>query len=140
MSTVLWANTLIDGKVETNESDLFALYKHSKKLDKLSKQLGTISFTSTHDFTDMKFNLSDDELPPGVESTDEVMAGSGVWVPASDAAKMLESLITYISSENIKFGLLKNDVDDVLSELEESLNTANKALARSGLFNFAVVM
>ncbi len=80
MSTVLWANALVDGEVETSEYDLYALYKHSKKLDKLSKKLGTISFVSTHDFTDVQFNLSDDELPHGMESTDKATAD---WSPCS---------------------------------------------------------
>lgn len=140
MSTVLWANILIDGTVETNESDLYALYKHAKKLDKLSKKLGTIGFVSTHDFTDVQFNLSDDELPDGMESTTEVMATSGVWVSGADAASMLESLMAHISSKNIKFGLFSNDVEDVLAELEESLKTAKKASNANGMFNFAVVM
>jgi hypothetical protein len=53
MSTVLWANAFIDGKVNSDKSDKFFLYKHSKKLDKLSKRIGVISFSSVQDFTDV---------------------------------------------------------------------------------------
>jgi hypothetical protein len=140
MSTVLWANTLRNGEVESNEYDLYALYKHSQKLDKLTKKLGTISFISTHDFTDMQFNISDDELPEGVESTDEIMAQNGVWVPGSEATRMLDELISHISSQKIKFGLFKDDVEEVLDELNKSLEVAKKARSANGMFNFAIVM
>lgn len=140
MSTVLWTNTLFNGKVESNQNDLYALYKHSKKLDKLTEKLGITSFTSTHDITDMQFNLSGDDLPDGVESTDELMAQRGVWVAGSEAKRMLEELISHISSEKVKFGLFKDDIEEVLSELRESLEVAKKANSQNGMFNFAVVM
>ena len=52
MSTVLWANLLEKGKVVSDESDKYALYKHSKKLEKLTKELKTVSFASVQDTTD----------------------------------------------------------------------------------------
>lgn len=140
MSTVLWANVLINGEVKSDQNDLYALYKHSKKLDKLTKKLGTINFVSTHDFTDLQFNLSQDELPDGMESTDELMAENGVWVPASEARIMIEALIAHITSERVKFGLFKDDVKQVLSELNESLELARQAGSENAMFNFSVVM
>ena len=140
MSTVLWINTLINGEVESSENDLYAIYKHSKKLDRISKKLGTIGFVSTHDFTDMRFNLSEKELPEGMESTNELMVQNGVWVSGSEAVKMLESLIAHITSEKIKFGFFKDDVKEVLNELNESLEIATKASNENGKFNYAVVM
>ena len=140
MSTVLWVNTLIDGEVKSNESDLYALYKHSKKLDKLTKTLGTPGFIDSQDFTDYQFNLSGDELPEGMESTDELMAQNGVWIEAADAVTMLQALISHITENSIKFGLSTNDAEAVLTELRESLEAAKKASSAGGKFNFAVVM
>ncbi len=140
MSTVLWANTLIDGVVGSDESDKFALYKHSKKLDKLTNQLQVTSFLSIQDFTDMRFNTSDDELPEGMESTDELMAEKGVWVAGADAVRMLENLIQHISTKGVKFGILKNHSEEVLIELKESLESANRAKGANGMFNYSVVM
>ncbi len=57
MSTVLWANLLLEGKVSSDENDNYALYKHSKKLDKLTRELGVSGFSSVQDFTDIQFNL-----------------------------------------------------------------------------------
>jgi len=140
MSTVLWANVLVDGKVASDESDKYALYKHSKKLDKLTKELNVTGFISTQDLTDMQFNLSDDELPGGVETTNEVMAEKGVWISGDDAVEMLEKLVSHISTNKIKFGLLSNDYEEIITELRESLESASKAKSSNGMFNFSVVM
>ena len=140
MSTVLWANALINGKVISDESDKYALYKHSKKLDKVTKDLKLVNFEATHDFTDMKYNLSDDDLPEGMTSTDVVMAKEGVWISGSEAVEMLEKMITHISERRPRFGLISNDYMEVIRELEESLELANRAKSENGMFNFSVVM
>lgn len=140
MSTVLWANVLTNGEVISDESDKYAIYKHSKKLDKITKDLNVVGFISVQDLTDMQFNLSNEELPDGMESTDEVMAKNGVWISGADAVEMLEKLISYISTRKTKFGMLSNDHDQVISELKESLEIANKAKIKNGMFNFSVLM
>jgi len=139
MSTVLWANALIDGKVKSDESDKYALYKHSKKLDKLTKQVGVISFSSVQDFTDVQFNLNEEDLPDGMNTTDELMALNGVWISGEQSVVMLEGLISEISTRKIKFGLLKDGSQEILRELEESLVTAQEAKNKNGKFNFSVV-
>jgi len=140
MSTVLWANMLHEGRVVCDERDKYALYKHSKKLDKLTRKLGVTSFLAAQDLSDAQFNLSNDPLPDGMESTDQVMAQSGTWLAAQDAIEMLERLIGHIRDEQVKFGLFRDDRDDVVRELEESLELARKADAVNGQFNFSVVM
>jgi hypothetical protein len=140
MSSVLWANILVNGKVDSDESDRYALYRHSKKLNKLTKKLKITAFDSLLDYTDVQFNLSDEDLPEGMESTDELMAENGVWVPGAEAVEMLESLILHISTDKVKFGLVNNDADEVLVELEECLVNAEKAKNTNGMFNFSVVM
>lgn len=140
MSTVLWANMLHEGRVVCDDRDKYALYKHSKKLDKLTRKLGVASFLAAQDLTDAQFNLSDDPLPDGMESTDELMARSGTWLAAQDAIEMFDKLIGHIRDNQVKFGLFRDDRDDVLRELEESLELARKADAVNGQFNFSVVM
>ena len=139
MSTVLWANILVNEKVEIDNADKYYLYKYAKKLDRLTNQLQVSSFISLQDFTDVEFNFSNKELPDGMESTTDVMAKSGVWVDGSVAAEMLEKLIDHISDKDIRFGLLKNSHDEVLYELKESLKWALKAKSENGKFNFSVV-
>ncbi|WMS88752.1 hypothetical protein [Pleionea litopenaei] len=140
MSMVLWANILVNGVVESDEADKYALYKHAKKIDELTKILQVASFMSIHDCTDMEFNISEQELPDGMESTDELMAINGLWIDGSDAVDMLERLIDDISNNSIKFGMLSNDKDIIVDELKESLVFAKKAKELDGKFNFSVVM
>ena len=140
MSTVLWANLLHAGRVSSDETDKPALYRHSKKLDRLSRRLGVSSFLSAQDFTDYQFNLSDEDLPDGMTSTDELMARDGAWMAARDAIEMLEQLARHIEADDIRFGFFSDDRAEVLRELDESLEMARKADRVNGQFNFSVVM
>ncbi len=140
MSTVLWSNILINNKVLCDETDKYALYKHSKQLDKLCKQLSLPGFIDAQDFTDMQFCLEDKELPNGMESTNELMAAEGNWISLEDGEKMISQLLHHIKTEKTKFGLLSNQHNDVVSELEETLVFIQNNNQENAKFNFAVVM
>lgn len=140
MSTVLWANTLVDGVVTSDESDKLALYKHTKKLDEICRSATGHSFQELCDTTDLEFNLNDDELPEGMASTNEVMAKHGKWLDATEAVMLLRAAIAQIETGKIRFGLLANDHDQVVTELTEALAHAQTAVDKNGKFNFSVVM
>ena len=140
MSTVLWANEIVGEVVTSDESDKYALYKHADKLDEIGQRIAQKSFKSFCDTTDLEFNLRGDELPNGMASTNDLMAKNGKWMAASEAVSLLSSLIAEIETKKVRFGLLKNDHDAVLSELKESLSYAQGAAAKGGKFNFSVVM
>lgn len=141
MGTVLWANHLHNnGDVTSDESDKWALYKHADKLDKLATAAKVEPFSSLFDHTDLQFNMGDDELPDGMESTNELMACDGVWKSAEDALVILNGLLAVITVEKTRFGVMKNDYDAVLSELSESIEYAKKAIESGAKFNFSVVM
>lgn len=140
MSTVLWANSLADGVVTSDQADKHALYKHVSKLDEVCRKLGLTAFSGLLDSTDLKFNLEDTELPAGVESTTEVMAQQGVWVAAAQALKLLQGVLAHVQQHKTRFGLLRNDHDAVIAELEESIAFAQGAAAANAKFNFGIVM
>ena len=140
MSTVLWANRLCDGVVKSDTSDKYALYRHSRKLDAVCKRSSGLSFTQLCDTTDLRFNIEELTLPEGLNSTDELMARDGVWQPAEKAMRMLAAALTEIRDKKIRFGLLKNEHEDVVAELEESLRYAEEAASEGAQFNFSVVM
>lgn len=142
VSTVLWANHLSsNGEVVSDESDKWALYKHADKLDKLASAAKIAAFSGLLDQTDIEYNMSDDEeLPEGVESTNELMARDGVWKSAEDALAILNGLHAAITAEKPRFGIMKNDYDAVVAELSESIEYAKKARESGAKFNFAVVM
>ncbi len=139
MSTVLWANSLHAGRVNSDHSDKPALYRHSNRLDQLSRELGISSFLAAQDFTDLQFNLGDEVLPPDAATADELMAQSGTWIAAQDAIVMCSELIDHIRERKIEFGIFESEREQVLRELEESLKVARQASAVDGRFNFSVV-
>lgn len=141
LSTVLWANQLFNnGEVASDESDKWALFKHADKLDKLASVSGMEPFSSLFDHTDMRFNMGDDELLEGMQSTNELMARDGVWKPADDAFVILNRLLAVITTAKPRFGVIKNDYEAVEAELSESIAYAKKAREVGAKFNFSVVM
>ncbi len=140
MSTVLWANYLVDGVVTSDQADKYALCRHTHKLDALCRESGITPLSEICDSTDMRVNVEDIELPEGMESTDELMARDGVWIDSQSAVTLLENLLDAVRSKKPRFGLLKDDRDDVVSELEESIAFAKNAAAKGARFNFAIVM
>lgn len=139
MSTVLWANVLVDGSVRSEQEDRPALYKHAEKLDSISKSLGLPSFLATCDQTDVRFNLEDLALPEGMESTNDVMAVSGAWLSRMKAISLLQGLLAHIQSVNTRFGLLQNQHGAVVDELSGALAFL-QAETHAEKFNFSVVM
>ncbi|NHZ93201.1 hypothetical protein F2P45_29935 [Massilia sp. CCM 8733] len=141
MSTVLWANYLIDGVVSSDQSDKYALHEHIDQVDEICRDTGLVPLSAWCDSTDLAFNIGDeDELPDGIESTDELMATDGVWTDAGVAVDALEQLLAAIQEKRIVFGAQGDAHDDIVQELEESIAYAQEAAAVNGKFNFSVVM
>lgn len=140
VSSVLWANYLRGGRVVTDSSDKYALYKFSRKLDALCARRGVALLSSLHDTTDYLFNIGDSELPEGMEDTDQLMARDGLWVDSASAVHTLETLLETITSGQVRFGLMRDAHDDVVTELEEAIRFARTARDLGALFNFSVVM
>lgn len=138
MSTVLWANTLSDACVRSDESDKPALCRHMDTLDSICLRIGIPSFKGICDSTDLRVNLGHTELPAGLISSNELMAINGAWIDAQEAVQALTSLLAEIQSRNIRFGLLRNDQAAVVAELQESIAFAKRADA-GAKFNFSVV-
>lgn len=139
MSTVLWANYLVDDVVSSDESDKFALYEHLDQIDDICRDIGLVPLSDWCDSTDLAFNIGEeDDLPDGIDSTDELMAAGGVWTDAGVALDALEQLLATIQEKHIVFGD-DNAHDAIVQELEESIACAQEAAAAGGKFNFSIV-
>lgn len=130
----------MNGEVISQESDLYALYKHTKKLDSLCKQLGLPLFSRLLDDTDLRFNLDEFELPEGATSTNDVMKLKGVWDVASEVTSQFKTLAAHIQQNQVRFGLFSNQHAEVLEELRHVIAFAQQAAQQNGQFNFSVVM
>ncbi len=139
MSTVLWANLWVDGRVEGESEDRVALYAQAKALDALTRKLGLPSFLAICDTTDVRFNLDELELPEGMSSTNELMARDGAWLAHAEAVAMLERLRAHIVEHSVRFGWLRNAHADVVEELGGVIAFAKAAEGRAQKFNFSIV-
>lgn len=61
-------------------------------------------------------------------------------MPVSDAIALLEALRKHIVDRKVRFGLLGNQHQDVVAELDAVLDFARAEAASAGQFNFSVVM
>ena len=139
MSTVLWTNLLVNGEVRTDDSDKYSLHKHADKLDAIGRKLGLGSFHDICDTTDVRFNTDDLALPEGMTSTTELMAVQGAWIDLPRAIALLDGLLSNVQQNNVRFGLLRNDHDDVVAELSEALEFAKTGDPSVATFNFSIV-
>lgn len=140
MSTVLRANYLDDGAVVSDESGKRALYKFSDKLDRICDELGFGRLSGLQDSTELEVNLSETELPDGMQSTNELMAKKGNWKPAGEARALLESLLEAVRNGGHRFGMFNDAAADVIRELEECIAHAREAETKGAKFNLSVVM
>lgn len=90
--------------------------------------------------TDLRLNIQNTELPPGMLSSDDLMTDQGVWVPVGDAIPFLEMLRDQILHRNERFGLFSNRQAEVLAELDEVLAFIRSQLPHAEKFNFSAVM
>jgi hypothetical protein len=137
---LLWANVLVEGKVVSDETDHLALYKHADKLDAIAKTLSLPSFVRICDTTDQRFNVEDWELPTGMNSTDELMAVQGTWMPVAEAVALLRALRDQILAKNVRFGLLSNQQSQAVAKLDAVLAFLKAQPRQADRFNFSVVM
>lgn len=140
MSMVLWAYVRVRGQALSDGTDRLALYRHRNRLDVLSRRLELPPFLSACDTTDLHYNTSDQALPEGLSSTDEVMARSGQWLPMGQALALLEGLLIHVENQRPRLGLLRNDREAVATELREVLAFVRSWVQEADAFNFAVVM
>lgn len=68
------------------------------------------------------------------------MALSGKWIPAAEALHAITAALAEIESRKVRFGLLRNDHDEVIAELKGSLAYASIRQATDARFNFSIVM
>jgi len=139
MSTVLWTHLLVGSEVITDDTDKPALYRHADRLDRLSRELGLGSFIAACDTTDLRFTANEFELPPGVDSTLDVMATDGTWQPVASAIALLTGLVSDLQRKKLRFGLLHNEYHEMLAELTDALAFATGASLPDAQFNFSIV-
>jgi hypothetical protein len=88
----------------------------------------------------MRFQVEAIDLPEGVDSTNRLMTRNGLGMDAQRAVNLRENLLGAVSSKPPRFGLLKDNLDDLVGKLEESMLFAEVAAARGARFRFQILI
>ena len=139
MSTALWLYYRERKTASSSQEDLIFLYRHAPKLDRICRNLSLIPLTEFHDLTDAKFNLGDEQLPDGISSTVELMIDRGSWHPVNNGLSSFSALGQWLRENPTRFGVLRNDYQEVLEELMLCLKSLELQKTSPCEFNLCVV-
>lgn len=139
MSTALWLYFREGQAASSSQEDLFFLYRHAGKLDRICRSLALKPLSEFHDVTDARFNLGDEPLPDGMSSTVDLMVERGTWHPISDGLSTFSELLRWLRANPTRFGLLRDDYQAVLDELAQCVKSLESRQVGSCEFNLCVV-
>jgi hypothetical protein len=146
-----WINTLNDRVMSKDDEDHPFMHQLSDELDAACANLKTPKLSSFVDFTDLEFNMSeDDEDDEGDEGDEDEAAmdpetgcGYGIddmqWFDVSAGLKCLQALRDHVQAE-WKPDLEAEIRTQLLEELEDCLAKLQTAPAGTTKFHLAVVM
>ena len=103
------------------------------------RSIGDIARSEGHDLTDAEFNMGAASLPAGMSDTRELMMLKGSWHPVSDGEATFSTLLEWLKANPTRFGMLRDDYQSILAELEHCLNCFESRGGREGDFNLCVV-
>jgi len=141
MSTVIWVNYLKEGRVSSDESDKWAVYRFAGKLDRVCGRIGVRKLSDFHDTTDAEANLAPElgRDDAGVD-TYRLMAEQGQWFDPDEGLAVLGKLLGELRAHPVHFGILSDRYTDVMADLEECERSIQKAKADGSRFHLCVVM
>ena len=137
MGTVFIANVF--GQSLESSDDFRALYDQQNILCMFGRELGLEPLSAFVDFTDVEVNHEITELPEGMTSSDHLMIASGVWCDLSSAHDNLKRLRDHLATERPRLGLIRNQLPEVLKELDTLLAFMSAHSGTDKRFNLAVV-
>lgn len=107
-------------------------YAHADQLDALSEEIGVRKLSDFFDWSDFKFNNSDE---PQKESW---IAEHETWHSPRDALPSLTAIIRHLKCNDISIDL--QSLEELLQELEDCLSKLQDAQAKNDTFQFCIVM
>jgi hypothetical protein len=145
MGMTYWLQTLNGRDMSRDEEDHSIMHQLSDELDAACDELKIPRLSSFADFTDLKLNMSDEDMDNENENTVDPETGCGYgiddmqWFNLSSGLSCLQSLRSYIASGwNPKLavetrGALVEEIDDCIVKLQS-------APAGTEKFHLAVIM
>ena len=140
MNKVLTLNSLNGETVTSDRADKNTLGEFSNKLDKICRKHGVFLFSELMDYTHFSLGRGGIPFPEGMSLNDEVMAEHGKWFDAEDVYNQLSTLKNILQQKPIRFGLFKDQNDQILLELDECINFIKIAKEQGYKVNISVTV
>ena len=140
MSTVLWVHYFTDGRITSDQQDLWAMYRYSDRLDSLCAKIGVRPLSEFHDTTDAEANLG--PAPDESAGTFDAyvrMASRGKWFSPEEGLEIIDRLLDALRQNPLRFGLLKDRYVEVMAELSACRQAIDFARQQRAKFNLCVV-
>jgi hypothetical protein len=142
MSTALRVHYLKDGRITSEQGDLWAMYRFSGRLDRLCAKIGVRPLSEFYDATAVD---AEEDLPPlhgeSVGTLDSYLriASQGKWFPPPEGLDILDKLLDTLRQSPARFGLLKDRYIEVMVDLAACRESIDKAYQQKAKFKFYVV-
>jgi hypothetical protein len=129
MSDTIWF--LREGHTEDGDDyDHTLMLNASEQLDALAESLGVQKLSDFHDYSDLEFNVSEEELD------EEWITENSQW---HDPAPALESVTTLLANLD-RLEIPEEDRQPLQEELEDCHQKLRNAVADGEKFHFCIVM
>lgn len=144
MGATLWVHTLEGRQLTSHQEDHSVMSKLAPKLDRLSKSIGVAPVSSFFDYTDASANMSEEEEDSEDEELDPETGWSyGIddmtWFSAKEGLSTLSAIRDRLT-EGATDSVPRNDLPDLLAELESCISKLQEPASRDARFHLAVVM
>jgi len=131
MGMTIWV--LRKSRAEDVDEDRTLFHDSADALDGVAEELGVRKLSEFFDFTDLQFNMSEEELP------ESWIAEHQKWHAPSDVLSRFRAILRRIEEQGLN-GLDAEERDALLEELGDCLAKVEAAEAEGDRFHFCVVM
>ncbi len=132
MGTTLWVLRK-SRRADGDDYDHSAIYKAASALDALADEIGVRRLSDFFDWTDFKFNSSNDALP------ESWIAENEKWHAPDDAISSVRAVLDHLKQQDYG-GIAPQDRVELVDELGDCLRKLGLAKAEGDAFQFCVVM
>ena len=137
MSTVLWTNSLTNGKVGTDSDDKVMLFKYTTELSRLIDSQGR-KLEQFVDGTEAKAIVSDDY--EGFEDGWGLIKHRAKWHDPDEGLALLRYLAAQLDTQGGSVGIPARSIAALKDEISRCETFLTKTKAEGGRFNLAIVM
>ena len=142
MSDTIWININNGDDIDCNEEDHSIMLALTDELDILAGTLGVKPLSAFYDYTDMEYNLKEDDDQEDYEEESDIAWSNdqATWFNAEEAYGSVTAILESLEANPEVISLGDYDIDDLIWELEDAQTELEKAIEAEQTFHFCIVM